>query len=197
MKKHDGMVAQLWCSVFKGSEWDSGLSQVPHSTCGCGVARTPILKQWTPIIWGKVPIYIPNQDRKEKFSCRCLMKETTCGLAHLHWWAWTWGLASPQQLPLWPGGVKSAAGTLLSKSSKSREQRPSQNRPELLQEQVMIDGYLESLPLSSYYSTIELPSIGGVKETLLGIVWSPRLTILNTSVMYCSSCMLRSLFSKG
>lgn len=61
------------------------------------------------------------------------------------------------------------AGTLLSKASKSREQRPSQNRPELLQEQVMIDGYL-SLPLSSYYSTIELPSIDGVKETLIEIV---------------------------
>lgn len=101
MKKHvrsiNGMVAQLWCSVFKGSEWDSGLSQVPHSTCGCGVARTPILKQWTPRTWGKVPIYIPNQDWWEKFSCRCLMKETACKLAHLQWWTWTW--MGPGHLP--------------------------------------------------------------------------------------------------
>lgn len=96
MKRHvcpiNRMVAQLCCSIFKGPEWDSGLSQVRHSTCRCGVAGTPILKQWTPRTWGKAPIYIPNKDRQEKFSCRCLMKETTCRLAHLHWWAWTWGL---------------------------------------------------------------------------------------------------------
>lgn len=94
MKRHvcpiNRMVAQLWCSIFKGPEWDSGRSQVRHSTCGCGVTGTPILKQWTPRTWGKAPIYIPNKDQQEKFSCRCLMKETTCRLAHLHWWAWTW-----------------------------------------------------------------------------------------------------------